>query len=454
MIEETIFNITKQETPKAENDENEVNLHHLLDKPVNVKWGRKWYPAELKIIEDQQGFVEFDDQDFENEWIDVHYIRARTEENTCGDNNATDTTTPGAFQKDIFKKYVQSFKEDENLLEFNAEQIRLIRSSIELSRHAAERADERYVQQDNTSLQEFWRAVQTPKDCFYYLLNRFVLIFSIAVEYDEESKEEVAVTFDHSFSKVLKVERDYQQPFQKWHLDKCDDLQAARGGVALQDTASAVVDLIQEYEQQNDGVIMSQLTRFCSDSDIESMTNQAVMDVLQHKSYLSTSVNVISTTSTLILSKNLSKIVTCYPNKISFGNWKKTIFNKKTPAANFEHDHSSRKGGGEDRVEKINRDRIAKGKQPIGTSGGGGGTASSQKQGNHKGHKNKKHNLPPSSSTATGKTSNKKDDNGKFSGKSPSSGASGRAGGAGVNVGRAKSGSRSNSSSSNKGKRS
>ena len=311
---------------------------------VNVKWGRKWYPATLLILHDGEGYVEFDDPDYEELYVEVKDIRAISVDEKTKEYQSVKTTpgqVAGSFPKDDFKKYVQDvLVKEEKLLEFTPAELQVIKQSLTLTVHAAERANDRY----DAYLQEFWRSVQNVHDALYSVQQRYVIIFTL------DSEEEVAMTFDGSFSKILSLERNFK-PCKKRYMKKCE-MQMVQG-LPLEDTATVVSGLWQNFTNQGGHNI-----GLC---DI-FLSIEMILEGLQYRSYQVTTRLVFSTTSTLVVSNDLLKIMTCYQNHISFGAWKKA---KLSNCVVKDKPSLSRKFVENGRIEKINMERKAKGKCPV-----------------------------------------------------------------------------------------
>lgn len=109
---------------------------------------------------------------------------------------STPTVVAGAFDREMFAKYVEDIS-SASCLEFSSERLAALRSACMLSEHAEGRKSERYSERR----QEFLRSLTTTNDCFavkdqrYYLFvgsKRVEISSSFRVIHVKENRPEVA----------------------------------------------------------------------------------------------------------------------------------------------------------------------------------------------------------------------------------------------------------------------
>jgi hypothetical protein len=338
------------------------NKLYLVGKIISVRWDSRWYKAFLRRIDKDGGaHVVFDDPDFPAEVIDLVDIRPRRVE--AAPAPAPALTLAGSFQKDVFKQYVQYIVNDTSaeLMEFSELDMKAIRASV-LSGHATERRDERYEQ----TLQEFQRSVNSPHECFYLITDRY----AIEVNLDNAAVE---IIFDSTFSTIVSIQENQIKWIKPFRKKKCGETEIYRYFYGA-DVVSKMICAIEKYIVYNrsggssaeaEATPIALLTGLCGDGG--ALLRRAV----DSSCYRLTTVQVHTTTSTLIFSSDLKVLVTCFQNRKIFSDWRQKDY-KKQAAIDTQKDVVRelkllmREDPGDRRIRRINKEREAKGKRPIG----------------------------------------------------------------------------------------
>jgi hypothetical protein len=344
-------------------------LSDLVMRNIQVRWEKKWYPAFLLSVDsDGKGLVEFDDPEFHSELIEASDIRSA----------ACDVLEPepervGAFDKQSFKKFVSYMVNDDSkvLREFTQADIDSLRNATP-SMHALERRDERYGER----LQEFQRSLNTPQDCYYMENKRYALCFNTnAGDADaEESACLVEVVFNDTFTRICAATSDITRR-------RLRTMQRQPAGLTREDLENIQANIRQAFSTREQDSNMGKETL----AVIEALLGHAhislaiesggedLATVLLHSCAVLPTVSVYTTTSTLIFSADFSTLVTCffYPHEMTFSEWKKRVHHQnklqKAVPEVFDSDlECVVLTAAEKRGRKIDMEREAKGKNPLG----------------------------------------------------------------------------------------
>jgi len=297
------------------------------------------------------------------------------------------------------------------------EDVSLIRNAVKLSKHAAERRDERYLD----TIQEFQRSMSTTQDCLYVIDTRYVVYFtidtppaaslessvacmniskSVRYEVDQDSNlYEVEVTLTSSLSSIVKIESDPRKFLKRLkRAEACPSLESEIGldFAALVDKfATAAKKIGPEASFLStltaNTTVAATSTTTCSTnlghytkppvyedcSNLSHASDSIFQDAIRRNCYEASVVHVHTTTSTLIFSKDLLRLITCYPNRIGFRDWKSSIY-KRDQSSNQTQNRNQRDQNrkvaiktaklaetvDEKRIRKINKER-RKGKKTL-----------------------------------------------------------------------------------------
>jgi len=287
-------------------------LNALLEERVEIRWSDGyWYRGMLVEVssdsDEVYGKISFDDKDFSEEFIRIDDIRPIQSINQSPENDVTRNAGAGAFDFESFDKYVRWILrpiKDADLDPPDPDHV-LKMQELTLTRHAKERKHERFL--SDRDLQEFHRAIRSKQDCLVY--NQSLLVMKVSGKNIKVNDTRVATIIDVS------EDCDGKSHFYE---------DSHRGLVRQIFYVNELVALMNQWNSQ------------CGEMDtkLDSADLQLMRDNYSSLSYyrVDNTKRVTTTTSTFVFDSSFSRLITCYKNKISFGDWKeqqRLIANKK-----------------------------------------------------------------------------------------------------------------------------
>lgn len=294
---------------------------------VDIYWpghGR-WYPGFLVCFDESSGFgeVEFEDGAFDNEIVESKQIRPRREMTVTtaspsttvssgkqlAEGRARPTAAPaGTFKHEQFLSYVCDLHaHSKSILPVASIADPYVMARVKacmFSKHAEERILQRYP----TRLQEFQRSLSTNQDCAILMDRRVMLCLPVRI--NGECSEEVGLVFNWEFDKFI----EQRVPGKKKHY-------LTKRNVIGEES---ICEHTHAGHSAADKVASALLARNRSASGTDNVMDFCAADIsyaLQYECYDMSVMVLTTTTSTLILSWDYKRLVTCFFNRIGYSDW-------------------------------------------------------------------------------------------------------------------------------------